>query len=148
MYWRPGNCWGGVLWRPAGYRWRHHAWHVFSFLTAIIMLYEPMRKLGRVSVLQRSLAAAERVFTVLDTPAEQPEEREKPAPSSDHRPSHHACLHALSPQYLLVLHDILSPSKRVRWWRWWDLVGLGKRRWCISFHASMNQRAVIFVLTA
>ena len=40
--------------------------------------YEPMRKLGRVnSVLQRSLAAA--VFTVLDTPAEQPEERKKPA---------------------------------------------------------------------
>jgi subfamily B ATP-binding cassette protein MsbA len=43
----------------------------FSFLTAIIMLYEPMRKLGRVNtVLQRAMAAADRVFTVLDTPAE------------------------------------------------------------------------------
>jgi subfamily B ATP-binding cassette protein MsbA len=52
----------------------------FSFLTAVIMLYEPMRKLGRVnSVVQRALAAAERVFTVLDTPAEHPEDTDKPA---------------------------------------------------------------------
>ncbi len=43
----------------------------FSFLTAILMLYEPMRKLSRVNnTLQNALAASERVFTVLDTPGE------------------------------------------------------------------------------
>jgi len=52
----------------------------FSFLTAIIMLYEPIRKLGRVnSVIQRAMAAADRVFTVLDTPAENLAEAGKPA---------------------------------------------------------------------
>ena len=76
----------------------------FFLLTAIIMLYEPMRKLGRVnSVLQRSLAAAERVFTVLDTPAEQPEEAEKPALSPITGNLTFACLHALSPHTSLVL---------------------------------------------
>jgi subfamily B ATP-binding cassette protein MsbA len=51
----------------------------FSFLTAVIMLYEPIRKLGRVnSVIQRAMAAAERVFSVLDTPAENLTEAGKP----------------------------------------------------------------------
>jgi ATP-binding cassette, subfamily B, bacterial MsbA len=51
----------------------------FSFLTAIIMLYEPMRKLGRVnSVLQRAMAAADRVFTVLDMAAEHSEAADQP----------------------------------------------------------------------
>jgi ATP-binding cassette, subfamily B, bacterial MsbA len=52
----------------------------FSFLTAIIMLSEPIRKLGRVnSVIQRAMAAADRVFSVLDTPAENLAEAGKPA---------------------------------------------------------------------
>jgi subfamily B ATP-binding cassette protein MsbA len=43
----------------------------FSFLTAIFMLYEPMRKLSRVNnTIQSALAAAERTFAVLDTPDE------------------------------------------------------------------------------
>jgi subfamily B ATP-binding cassette protein MsbA len=52
----------------------------FSFLTAIIMLYEPMRTLGRANnAVQRALAAADRVFTVLDTAAEQSEAADQPA---------------------------------------------------------------------
>ncbi len=52
----------------------------FSFLFAIMMLYEPLRKLSRInSVLQRALAAAERVFTILDIPGEGDEPAEKPA---------------------------------------------------------------------
>ncbi|MDH3600708.1 MAG: lipid A export permease/ATP-binding protein MsbA [Candidatus Tectomicrobia bacterium] len=52
----------------------------FSFLTAILMLYEPMRKLSRVnSTLQGAMAASERVFAVLDTPGEYEGEEDKPA---------------------------------------------------------------------
>jgi subfamily B ATP-binding cassette protein MsbA len=52
----------------------------FSFLTAILMLYEPMRKLSRVnSTLQSALAAAGRVFTLLDMPSEDVGEENKPA---------------------------------------------------------------------
>jgi subfamily B ATP-binding cassette protein MsbA len=51
----------------------------FSFLTAILMLYEPMRKLARVnSTLQNAMAASERVFAVLDTPGEYEGEQDKP----------------------------------------------------------------------
>lgn len=51
----------------------------FSFLTAILMLYEPLRKLSRVnSTLQGAVAAAERVFDLLDTPSEAAEEADKP----------------------------------------------------------------------
>jgi subfamily B ATP-binding cassette protein MsbA len=85
----------------------------FSFLTAIIMLYEPMRKLGRVnSVLQRSLAAAERVFTVLDTPAEHPEEAEKPAlpPITGHLTFTNVSMR-YRPNTPLVLHDITLTVK-------------------------------------
>jgi subfamily B ATP-binding cassette protein MsbA len=39
----------------------------FSFLTALIMIYEPLKSISRVnSVLQQGIAAAERVFDVLD----------------------------------------------------------------------------------
>ncbi len=85
----------------------------FSFLTAIIMLYEPMRKLGRVnSVLQRSLAAADRVFTVLDTPAEHPEEAEKPAlpPITGHLTFTRVSMR-YRPNTPLVLHDITLTVK-------------------------------------
>ena len=52
----------------------------FSFLTAVLMLYEPLRKLSRVnSTLQGAMAAAERVFTLLDTPSEAAGEAGKPA---------------------------------------------------------------------
>lgn len=45
----------------------------FSFLTAVLWLYEPMRKLSRVnSTLQGALAAADRVFAVLDQQREPP----------------------------------------------------------------------------
>jgi ATP-binding cassette, subfamily B, bacterial MsbA len=65
----------------------------FSFLTAILMLYEPLRKLSRVnSTLQSALAAAERVFTLLDAPGEYAGERDKPALSV--------------PRRTLVFHDV------------------------------------------
>src|SRR5215813_2053622 len=52
----------------------------FSFLTAIFMLYEPMRKLSRVNnIIQSALAAAERTFAVLDTPDEWLDDAPKPA---------------------------------------------------------------------
>ncbi len=48
----------------------------FSFMTALFMLYEPVKRLSRVNnVIQQGIAAAERVFEVLDT---LPEVKEKP----------------------------------------------------------------------
>ena len=42
----------------------------FSFITAALMAYQPLRALSKLSAhLQEGLAAAERVFAVLDTPA-------------------------------------------------------------------------------
>ena len=59
----------------------------FSFLTAIFMLYEPMRKLSRLNnTVQSALAAAERTFAVLDTPDEWADEAGKPVlPAMQHR---------------------------------------------------------------
>ena len=59
----------------------------FSFLTAIFMLYEPMRKLSRVNnTIQSALAAAERTFAVLDTPDEWIGDAHKPVlPPMRHR---------------------------------------------------------------
>ncbi len=43
----------------------------FSFLAALLMLYEPIKRLSRVNnVLQEGMAAASRVYDVLDSPAE------------------------------------------------------------------------------
>jgi len=58
----------------------------FSFLTAIFMLYEPMRKLSRVNnTIQSALAAAERTFAVLDTPDEWVDDAPKSAlPTMQH----------------------------------------------------------------
>jgi ATP-binding cassette, subfamily B, bacterial MsbA len=43
----------------------------FSFLTALVMIYEPIKSLSRVnSTIQQGIAAAIRVFQVLDTPVE------------------------------------------------------------------------------
>jgi subfamily B ATP-binding cassette protein MsbA len=55
----------------------------FSFLTAVLMLYEPMRRLSRLNgTLQGALAAAARVFAVLDTAGEgAPEEDTSALPS-------------------------------------------------------------------
>ncbi len=51
----------------------------FSFMTAVLMLYEPLRKLSRVnSTIQSALAAASRVFALLDMPGERAEEAGKP----------------------------------------------------------------------
>jgi len=59
----------------------------FSFLTAIFMLYEPMRKLSRLNnTVQSALAAAERTFAVLDTPDEWADDAGKPVlPVMQHR---------------------------------------------------------------
>ncbi len=41
----------------------------FSFIAAVLMAYQPLRALGKVNAyLQEGLAAAERVFTLIDTP--------------------------------------------------------------------------------
>ncbi len=58
----------------------------FSFLTAIFMLYEPMRKLSRVNnIIQSAVAAAGRAFAVLDTPDEWADDAGKPAlPAMQH----------------------------------------------------------------
>ena len=41
----------------------------FSFLTALFMLYEPVKRVGRINnSLQRAMAAGERVFSLLDEP--------------------------------------------------------------------------------
>ncbi|MBI4715004.1 MAG: lipid A export permease/ATP-binding protein MsbA [Nitrospirae bacterium] len=48
----------------------------FSFMTAVIMMYGPVRSLSRVSnTLQQAAAAAERVFSLLDQPTERAEDR-------------------------------------------------------------------------
>ena len=52
----------------------------FSFLTAIFMIYEPVRRLSRINnTIQTALAAAARVFGLLDTPGEATQEDGKPA---------------------------------------------------------------------
>lgn len=51
----------------------------FSFLTAIFMIYEPVRRLSRINnTIQTALAAAGRVFGLLDTPGEAVQEDGKP----------------------------------------------------------------------
>ncbi|MBW2060370.1 MAG: ATP-binding cassette domain-containing protein [Deltaproteobacteria bacterium] len=48
-----------------------------SFLTALILLYDPIRRLSRLNVtIQQGLAAADRVFAILD---EEPEIKDKPS---------------------------------------------------------------------
>ena len=43
----------------------------FSFLAALLMLYEPAKRLSSVNnTVQQGLAAASRIFEILDTPAE------------------------------------------------------------------------------
>lgn len=72
----------GVVWYGGGQVIAGHTTPgtFFSFLTAIFMLYEPLRRLSRVNnTFQSALAAAERVFTVLDMPDEWVRETEKPA---------------------------------------------------------------------
>lgn len=49
----------------------------FSFLTALIMIYEPIKGLSKVNnAIQHGMAAAVRVFTLLDTPSDITEKRE------------------------------------------------------------------------
>jgi subfamily B ATP-binding cassette protein MsbA len=51
----------------------------FSFIAAILMIYEPLRKLSRINnTIQRALAAADRIFAVLDTAGEWQDETGKP----------------------------------------------------------------------
>ena len=43
----------------------------FSFMTAVMMMYGPIRKLSRINnTIQKTVAATERVFEILDTPRE------------------------------------------------------------------------------
>jgi len=80
----------------------------FSFLTAIFMLYEPMRKLSRVNnTIQSALAAAERTFAVLDTPDEWVDDAPKPAlPPLQHRLRFTAVSLRYRPHGPLVLRDL------------------------------------------
>jgi subfamily B ATP-binding cassette protein MsbA len=80
----------------------------FSFLTAIFMLYEPMRKLSRVNnIIQSALAAAERTFAVLDTPDEWVDDANKPRlPTMQHCLTFTDVALRYRPDGPLVLHDI------------------------------------------
>ena len=60
------------------------------------MMYGPIKKLSRVNAsLQQAIAAAERLFELLDTPTEVREKRAAPAPArgahpgDDRPPAHH-----------------------------------------------------------
>src|SRR5215471_2241906 len=82
----------------------------FSFLTAIFMLYEPMRKLSRVNnIIQSAVAAAERAFAVLDTPDEWADDAGKPAlPAMQHHlVFSHVSLASLRAQIGIVSQDIV-----------------------------------------
>jgi subfamily B ATP-binding cassette protein MsbA len=58
----------------------------FSFLTALFMLYEPVKRLSRVNnVIQQGIAAATRVFEVMDTLPEVEEKPDAPALPPVHR---------------------------------------------------------------
>jgi len=51
----------------------------FSFMTALFMLYEPVRRLSRINnVIQQGIAAASRVFEVLDTLPDVKEKKDAP----------------------------------------------------------------------
>ncbi len=80
----------------------------FSFLTAILMLYEPIRKFSRLNnVIQGSLAAAERTFSVLDRPSEWTDETAKPAlPPIQHTLTFQQVSLRYQADGPLVLHDI------------------------------------------
>jgi subfamily B ATP-binding cassette protein MsbA len=80
----------------------------FSFLTAIFMLYEPMRKLSRVNnTIQSALAAAERTFAVLDMPDEWVDDASKPVlPPMRHRLIFTDMALRYRPDGPLVLRDI------------------------------------------
>jgi subfamily B ATP-binding cassette protein MsbA len=80
----------------------------FSFLTAIFMLYEPVRKLSRTNnTIQSALAAAERTFAVLDTPDEWADEAGKPAlPAMQHRLVFSNVSLRYRPEAPLALRDI------------------------------------------
>jgi subfamily B ATP-binding cassette protein MsbA len=80
----------------------------FSFLAAVLMLYEPMRKFSRVnSTLQGAMAAADRVFAVLDTGGEHTDEAGKPAlPPIRHNLVFHDVSMRYRPTTPLVLRNI------------------------------------------
>jgi subfamily B ATP-binding cassette protein MsbA len=80
----------------------------FSFLTAIFMLYEPMRKLSRVNnIVQGAVAAAERAFAVLDTPDEWADDAGKPVlPAMQHQLVFSHVSLRYHPDGPLVLRDI------------------------------------------
>src|SRR5262249_11214599 len=62
-----------VLWLGAAQVIRHQATagEFFSLITAMLMMYEPIRSLGKVhSQIQKALGAAERVFEFMDVPTE------------------------------------------------------------------------------
>jgi subfamily B ATP-binding cassette protein MsbA len=52
----------------------------FSFITALLLAYEPVKKLSRMNTqLQEGMAAAQRLFEVIDTPVEVNDDAGKPA---------------------------------------------------------------------
>lgn len=85
----------------------------FSFLTAIFMLYEPMRKLSHLNnTVQASMAATGRVFEVLDTATEHAQDAGKPllAPIQHGLAFQHVCMR-YQPASRLVLHDITLEAR-------------------------------------
>ena len=64
--WRGNRC-RHPLRRSSGHRRRSHPGALFSFITALLLAYQPLKNLANLNAsLQEGLAAAERVFEVLD----------------------------------------------------------------------------------
>ena len=61
---------------------------IFSFIAAVMLLYQPVKQLGRVSQMAlQGAAAGERVFEILDTPTAVPGQRDRRAGARSRRPS-------------------------------------------------------------
>ena len=58
----------------------------FSFLTAFLLAYEPAKRLARLNIeLNSSLIGARKLIEIVDSPASEPDDSDKPALQSDRR---------------------------------------------------------------
>jgi subfamily B ATP-binding cassette protein MsbA len=97
----------------------------FSFIAAVMLLYQPVKQLGRVGqTAVAGLAASERVFEVLDavSPVEDRGTRVLPPFREAIRFERGVLLTACARS-----HATRSRDRRGGWWRWW---GSGGRRRC------------------
>ncbi|MFP4158479.1 MAG: ABC transporter ATP-binding protein [Desulfobacterales bacterium] len=89
----------------------------FSFMTAVMMLYAPIRKLSRLNnAIQRGMAAADRVFDILETESDIVEpENPVPMPDPPHTVSfEHACFEYESGEQVLKdLNLEVQPGERL-----------------------------------